>query len=51
MTAVTLTMAMFAENLQTRFHVHASSEAAVELELIELSEGRAIRPRGLFVDV
>ena len=41
MTAVTLTMAIFAENLLTRFRVHSSSEAAVELELIELSEGRA----------
>ena len=41
MTAVTLTMAIFAENLLTRFRVQTSSEAAVELELIELSEGRA----------
>ena len=40
MTSVTLTMAMFAENLLTRFRVHTSSEAVVELELIELSEGR-----------
>ena len=41
MTAVTLAMAMFAKNLQTQFHVHTSSGAAVELELIELSEGPA----------
>ena len=41
MTAVTLTMAIFAEYLLTQFRVHTSSEAAVELELIELSEGPA----------
>ena len=41
MTTVILTKAIFVENLLTRFHVHTSSEAAVELELIELSEGRA----------
>ena len=33
---------MFAGNLHTRFHVHTGPETTVELELIELSEGRAI---------
>jgi hypothetical protein len=41
MTAGTLSKSMFAENLHTRFHVHTGPEATVELELIELSEGRA----------
>lgn len=40
MTAVILTRAIFVDNLHTRFHVHTGSAATVELELIELSEGR-----------
>ncbi len=48
MTAVTLTKAMFAENLQTRFDVHARPEATVDLELIELNEGRSIPGHEIF---
>ena len=48
MTAATLTRAMFAENLHTRFDVHARPGATVDLKLIELHEGRSIPGHEIF---
>lgn len=48
LTAITPTKAMFAENLHTRFDVHARPGATVALELIELNEGRSIAGHEIF---